>query len=55
MVILHVICNVAQNVDCGKRNEYPDLCFYVKNKKISIFCKPQFYNIKMGYKRVYIT
>ena len=41
----------AQNVDCG----YPQSMFLSRNKKNNVYpCKPQFYYIKVGLKRVKI-
>ena len=54
----------AQNIDCGYSleppqrggsNEYPQSMFLNINKKINVYpCKPQFYYIKVGFKRVKI-
>ena len=54
----------AQNIDCecslepprwGGSNEYPQSMFLNKNKKNNVYpCKPQFYDIKVGFKGVYI-
>ena len=54
----------AQNIDCGysleppcrgSSNEYPQSMFLSKNKKNKVYpCKPQFYNIKVGFKGVKI-
>ena len=54
----------AQNIDCGYSlepphrggsNEYPQSMFLSRNKKNNVYpCKPQFYNIKMGFKGVKI-
>ena len=53
-----------QNIDCryslepprrGVSNEYPQSMFLSRNKKNNVYpCKPQFYYIKMGFKRVKI-
>ena len=50
----------AQNIDCGYwlepprrggSNEYPKSMFLSRNKKNNVYpCKPQFYNIKVGFK-----
>ena len=52
----------AQNIDCGYlleppqwggSNRYPQSMFLSRNKKINVYpCKPQFYSIKVGFKRV---
>ena len=57
--------NFAQNIDCGYTlepprqggsNEYPQSMFWNKNKKKLVYpCKPQFYDMKVGFKRVYTT
>ena len=54
----------AQNIDCGYSfespwqggsNEYPQSMFLSKNKKNNVYpCKPQIYNIKLGFKGVSI-
>ena len=53
----------AQNIDCGYSepprrggsNEYPQSMFLSRNKKNNLYlCKPQFYNIKVGFKGVRI-
>ena len=54
----------AQNIDCGylleptqqsSSNEYPQPMFLSRNKKNNVYpYKPQFYNIKMGFKGVKI-
>ena len=54
----------AQNIDCGYSlepprrggsNEYPQSMFFSRNKKNNVYpCKPQFYYIKLGFKRVNI-
>ena len=53
----------AQNVDCGYSlepqrrggsNEYPQSMFLSRNKKNNVYCKPQFYYIKVGFKGVNI-
>ena len=54
----------AQNIDCGYplepprrggSNEYSRSMFLSRNKKNYVYsCKPQFYNIKMGFKGVKI-
>ena len=54
----------AQNIDCeysleppqwGGSNEYPRSMFLNRNQKNNVYpCKPQFYYIKMGFKRVKI-
>ena len=54
----------AQNIDCGYSlepprrggsNEYPQSMFWGKNKKNNVYpCKPQFYYIKVGFKRLKI-
>ena len=54
----------AQNLDCGYplepphrggSNEYPQSMFLSRNKKNKVYpCKPQFYNIKVGFKGVKI-
>ena len=52
----------AQNIDCGfsiepprrgSSNEYPQSMFLSRNKRNNVYhCKPQFYYIKVGFKRV---
>ena len=52
----------AQNIDCGyllelpqrvSSNKYPQSMFLSRNKNINIYpCKPQFYCIKVGFKRI---
>ena len=52
----------VQNIDCryslelphqGSSNKYPQSMFLSRNKKINVYpCKPQFYYIKVGFKRV---
>ena len=52
----------AQNTDCGHSleppqrggsNKYPQSMFLSRNKKNNVYpCKPQFYNIKVGFKGV---
>ena len=54
----------AQNIACGYSldaprrggsNEYPQSMFLSRNKKNDVYlCKPQFYSIKVGFKRVKI-
>ena len=54
----------AQNIDCGYSlepprrggsNGYPQSMFLSRNKKNKVYpCKPQFYNIKVGFKGVKI-
>ena len=54
----------AQNIDCGYSlepprrggsNEYPQSIFLSRNKKNNVYpCKPQFYNIKVGFKGIKI-
>ena len=52
----------AENVDFGYSlepprgsNEYPQSMFFSRNKKNNVYpCKPQFYFIKVGLKRVKI-
>ena len=54
----------AQNVNCGYSlepprgggsNEYPQSMFLSRNKKNNVYpCKPQFHNIKVGFKGVKI-
>ena len=54
----------AQNIDCGYLleppqrggpNEYPQSMFLSRYKKNNVYpCKPQFYYIKVGFKRVKI-
>ena len=54
----------AQNIDCGyslelpqwgSSNEYPQSMFLSRNKNNNVYpCKPQFYDIKVGFKRVNI-
>ena len=50
----------AQNIDCGYSlvlgsNEYPQFMFLSRNKKNNVYpCKPQFYNINVGFKGVNI-
>ena len=54
----------AQNIDCGYSleppcesgsNEYPQFMFLSRNRKNNVYpCKPQFYNIKVGFKGVKI-
>ena len=54
----------AQNIDCGyslepphwgSSNEYPQSMFLSRFKRNSVYpCKPQFYYIKVGFKRVKI-
>ena len=53
-----------QNIDCGYSlepprrggsNEYPQSMFLSRNMKNNVYpCKPQFYNIKVGFKGVKI-
>ena len=53
-----------QNIDCGYSSEpprwggsdeYPQSMFLSRNKKSNVYpCKPQFYYIKVGFKRVKI-
>ena len=60
--ILHIS---AQNIDCGYSlepprrggsNEYPQSMFLSRNKKNNVYpCKPQFYYVKVGFKRVKIV
>ena len=54
----------AQNIDCGYTleppqrggsNEYPQSMFRAKIRKNVYPCKPQFYYIRVGCKRVYST
>ena len=55
----------AQNIDYGyslepprwgSSNEYPQSMFLSRNKKNNVYpCIPQFYYIKVGFKRVKIT
>ena len=52
----------SQNIDCGYSlepprrggsNEYPQSMFLSRNKKNNVYpCKPKFYYIKVGFKRV---
>ena len=52
----------AQNIDCGYplepprgggSNEYPQSMFLSRNKKNNAYpCKPQFYDIKVGFKGI---
>ena len=54
----------AQNIDCayslepprrGGSNEYPQSMFLIRNEKNNVYpCKPQFYCIKEGFKKVKI-
>ena len=54
----------AQNIDCGYSlepprrggsNEYPQSIVLSRNKKNNVYpCKPQFYNIKVGFKGIII-
>ena len=54
----------VQNIDCGyslefpqqgSSNEYPEPMLLSRNKKNNVYpCKPQFYYIKVGFKRVKI-
>ena len=54
----------AQNIDCGysleppRRGgsyEYPQFMFLSRNKKNNVYpCKPQFYNINVGFKGINI-
>ena len=54
----------TQNIDCGyslespqrgSSNKYPQSLFLSRNKKNNVYpCKPQFYNIKVGFKGVKI-
>ena len=54
----------AQNIDCGYSleplrrcgsNEYAQSMFLSRNKKNNVYpCKPQCYNIKVGFKRLKI-
>ena len=54
----------AQNINCcyslephqrGGSNEYPQSIFSSRNKKNNVYpCKPQFYNVKVGFKGVKI-
>ena len=54
----------AQNIDCGYSlepprrggsSEFPQSMFLSRNKKNNVYpCKPQFYCIKVGFKRVKI-
>ena len=54
--------NSAKNIDCGYSlepprwggsNEYPQSMFLSRNKISNVYpCKPQFYYIKGGFKRV---
>ena len=54
----------AKNMDCrysleppwrGGSNEHPQSMFLSRNKKNNVYpCKPQFYNIKVGFKGVKI-
>ena len=56
--------NSAQKIDCryslepprrGGSNEYPQSMFLSRNKKNNVYpCKPQFYDIKVGFKGVNI-
>ena len=56
--------NSAQNMDCGYSlepprrggsNEYPQSMFLSRNKKNNVYlCIPQFYYIKVGFKRIKI-
>ena len=59
--IFHI---AAQNIDCGYwlepprrggSNQYPQSMFFNRNKKNNVYpCKPQFYNIRLGFKGVKI-
>ena len=59
--IFHI---ASQNLDClyslepplrGGSNEYQQSMFLSRNKKNHVYpCKPQFYNIKVGFKGVKI-
>ena len=54
----------AQNIDCGYllepprrggSKEYPTIYVLSRNTNINVYpCKPQFYDIKMGFKGVKI-
>ena len=52
----------VQKIDCGcslepsrGSNEYPQSMFLSKNNENNVYpCKPQFYYIKVGFKRVSI-
>ena len=54
----------AQNIDCGcslepprrgGSNEHPQSMFLIRNKKNNVYpCKPQLYDIKVGFKGVKI-
>ena len=47
-----VFCNEGNR---GGSNEYPQSMFLSRNKKNNTYpCKPQFYNIKVGFKGVKI-
>ena len=60
----HIFHISAQNIDSwysleppsrGGSNEYPQSMFLSRNKKKNVYpCKPQFYNIKVGFKGVKI-
>ena len=60
--IANIFHNFAPNIDCGyslepprrgNSNEYPQSIFLNKNKKNNVYpWKPQFYYIKVGFKRV---
>ena len=61
LIFFHIF---VQNIDCGYSlepprrggsNEYPQSMFLSRNKKNNVYsCKPQFYNIKVGFKGVRI-
>ena len=47
--------HIEKNVGFGSSNKYPQSMFLSRNKKINVYlCKPQFYNIKVGFKGVKI-
>ena len=63
--IFYIFLIFAQNIDGeyslepprrGGSNEHPQSMFWSKNKKKKVYtCIPQFCNIKVGYKGVFIT
>ena len=58
MKFFDIFLTFAQNIDCvdAVLTSTHDLCFKANIRKKSVYpCKPQFYNIKIGCKGVYIT
>ena len=53
--LLYVFLNFAQNIDCGYTFEYPQSMFWSKNKKKGMPLHTPVYQLKKGYKGVYIT